>query len=87
MHSLQLHVSCACTIDTSETPAFVCCLKNGVVLELCRTAANQTLALASLQTNGIKEATTKECHEELFAICYPRTLTKTAKPTVADEEQ
>jgi len=41
MHSLQLHVNCACTIDTSETPAFVCCLKNGVVLELCRTAAGQ----------------------------------------------
>ena len=92
-HGMRGLIACELCVynrHMSEYAAFVCCLQSGVVLELHRTAAAQikpTNTLASLQTNGMKGSTMNECLEDLLAICYPCTLTKTVKSTVTDEEQ
>ena len=38
---MRLHVNCACGIGTSLNLDLLCVAENGVVLELCRTAASQ----------------------------------------------
>jgi len=38
---MQLHGNCACAIGTSLNLNLLCVAQNGVVLELCRTAASQ----------------------------------------------
>ena len=50
--------NCAYAIGTSLNLDLLCVAQNGVVLALRRTAASQTATLASLQTNGLKGATT-----------------------------
>ena len=52
---MRLHVNSACTIGTGLNLDLLCVAENGVVLEpqLAKTAT-----LASLQTNGVKGATT-----------------------------
>ena len=38
---MRLHVNSACAIDTGLNLDLLCVAENGVVLELCRTAARQ----------------------------------------------
>jgi len=38
---MRLHVNCACAIGTSPNLDLLCVAQNGIVLELCRTAASQ----------------------------------------------
>ena len=52
---MRLHVNCTCVIGTRLNLNLLLLLKMVFVLELRRTAA---ATLASLQTNGLKGATT-----------------------------
>ena len=43
---MQLHVNCACAMGTSLNLDLLCVAENGIVLELCRTAASHSCRFA-----------------------------------------
>jgi len=55
---MRLHVNCACAIGTSLNLDLLCAAQIGVVLNFAEPQLAKTATLASLQTNGVKGATT-----------------------------